>query len=160
MGSEWGEFWRRILRFSSFGHQSLFDLIPTFVVPCTTGHLISVAIVCFLPYRDWSKIESKGLWRIASPSGLSHSRLRWRPRLLMRAFHAVSTRLRHLGGNAQASLRPIPPDASLRDHRHSFRNDPPFVLNTLLQGKSERGSRLEYASAGHCSRDFLISRTL
>src|SRR6267154_713489 len=39
MGSDWGEFWRRILRFSWFGHQSLFDLIPTFVVPCTTGHL-------------------------------------------------------------------------------------------------------------------------
>src|SRR5260221_9518089 len=39
MGSDWGEFWRRILRFSSFGHQSLFDLMPTFVVPCTTGHL-------------------------------------------------------------------------------------------------------------------------
>src|SRR5258706_11044402 len=39
MGSDWGEFWRRILRFSWFGHQSLFDLIPIFVVPCTTGHL-------------------------------------------------------------------------------------------------------------------------
>src|ERR1700732_1183743 len=39
MGSDWGELWRRILRFSWFGHQSLFDLIPTFVVPCTTGHL-------------------------------------------------------------------------------------------------------------------------
>src|SRR5258708_37575812 len=39
MGSDWGEFWRRILRLSWFGHQSLFDLIPTFVVPCTTGHL-------------------------------------------------------------------------------------------------------------------------
>src|SRR5260370_16455885 len=39
MGSDRGEFWRRILRLSWFGHQSLFDLIPTFVVPCTTGHL-------------------------------------------------------------------------------------------------------------------------
>src|SRR6202790_3954181 len=39
MGSDWGEFWRRILRLSWVGHQSLFDLIPTFVVPCTTGHL-------------------------------------------------------------------------------------------------------------------------
>src|SRR5882762_5689859 len=39
MGSDWGEFWRRILRLSWFGHQSLFDRIPTFVVPCTTGHL-------------------------------------------------------------------------------------------------------------------------
>src|SRR6266852_298958 len=39
MGSDWGDFWRRILRLSWFGHQSLFDLIPTFVVPCTTGHL-------------------------------------------------------------------------------------------------------------------------
>src|SRR6266851_9399328 len=39
MGSDWREFWRRILRFNWFGHQSLFDLIPTFVVPCTTGHL-------------------------------------------------------------------------------------------------------------------------
>src|ERR1700674_2461513 len=82
MGSDWGEFWRRILRFSWFGHQSLFDLIPTFVVPCTTGHLVSVAIVCFLPYRDWSKIESKDLWRIASLSWLAHSRLRWRPRFV------------------------------------------------------------------------------
>src|ERR1700687_5414511 len=39
MGSDWDEFWRKILRFSWFGHQSLFDLIPTFVVPCTTGDL-------------------------------------------------------------------------------------------------------------------------
>jgi hypothetical protein len=39
MGSDWGEFWRRILRFSWFGHQSLFDRILTFVVPWTTGHL-------------------------------------------------------------------------------------------------------------------------
>jgi hypothetical protein len=39
MGSDWGEFWRRILRFSWFGHQSLFEIIPTCVVPCTTGHL-------------------------------------------------------------------------------------------------------------------------
>jgi hypothetical protein len=31
-------------------------------------------------------------------------------------------------------------------------------LNALFQGKSERGSRLEYASGGHRSRDFLISR--
>src|SRR5256885_16604166 len=37
MGADWGEFWRRILRFSWFGHQSLFDLMPTFVVPCTTN---------------------------------------------------------------------------------------------------------------------------
>jgi hypothetical protein len=46
IGSDWGEFWRRILRFSWFGHQSLFDLIPTFVVPCMTGHLASVDNVC------------------------------------------------------------------------------------------------------------------
>src|SRR5229473_4024194 len=39
MGSDWGDFWRRILRLSWFGHQFLFDLMPTFVVPCTTGHL-------------------------------------------------------------------------------------------------------------------------
>src|ERR1044071_4511786 len=39
MGSDWGEFARSILRFSWFGHQSLFDLMPTFVAPCTTGHL-------------------------------------------------------------------------------------------------------------------------
>src|SRR6266852_745791 len=39
MGSDWGEFWRRLLRFSWFGHQSLFDVIPIFVAPCTTGHL-------------------------------------------------------------------------------------------------------------------------
>src|SRR6185503_9409047 len=39
MGSDCGEFARSILRFSALGHQSLFDLIPTFVVPCTTGHL-------------------------------------------------------------------------------------------------------------------------
>jgi hypothetical protein len=51
MGSDWGEFWRRILRLSWFGHQSLFDLIPTFVVPCTTGHLpalLSVSASMFL----------------------------------------------------------------------------------------------------------------
>jgi hypothetical protein len=46
MGSDWGEFWRRIPRFSWFGHQSLFDLIPTFVVPCMTGHFASVDKVC------------------------------------------------------------------------------------------------------------------
>jgi hypothetical protein len=45
MGSDWGEFWRRILRLSWFGHQSLFDLIPTFVVPCTTGHLSALLLV-------------------------------------------------------------------------------------------------------------------
>src|SRR5579862_8979662 len=39
MGSDWGEFWRRILRFSCFGHQSLFERIPRLVVPCMTGHL-------------------------------------------------------------------------------------------------------------------------
>jgi len=42
MGSDWGEFWRRILRFNWFGHQSSFDLIRRFVVPCTTGHLPAV----------------------------------------------------------------------------------------------------------------------
>jgi len=47
MGSDWGEFWRRILRFSRFGHQSLFDLIPAFVVPCTTGHLPAVLASIF-----------------------------------------------------------------------------------------------------------------
>src|SRR6266852_8799530 len=51
MGSDWGEFWRRILRFSWFGHQSLFDRIPTFVVPCTTGHLpaFTSALVSMFP---------------------------------------------------------------------------------------------------------------
>src|ERR1700739_4096592 len=39
MGSDWDELARRILRFSRFGHQSLLDLIPTLVVPCTTVHL-------------------------------------------------------------------------------------------------------------------------
>src|SRR5690242_19492381 len=39
MGSDWGELARSILRFCAAGHQSLFDLIPTFVAPCTTGHL-------------------------------------------------------------------------------------------------------------------------
>src|SRR5260221_12110200 len=52
MGSDWGEFWRRILRFSWFGHQSLFDLIPTYVVPCTTGHLpvFSSVFASMFPY--------------------------------------------------------------------------------------------------------------
>src|SRR5215510_8802189 len=45
MGSDWGEFARRILRFSAAGHQSLFDLMPTFVVPCTTGHLPAVCSI-------------------------------------------------------------------------------------------------------------------
>jgi hypothetical protein len=45
MGSDWGEFWRRILRFSWFGHQSLFDLIPTLVVPWMTGHLPALSSV-------------------------------------------------------------------------------------------------------------------
>jgi len=50
MGSDCGEFWRRILRFRWFGHQSLFDLIPTFVVACATGHLASVDMVLsFVP---------------------------------------------------------------------------------------------------------------
>src|SRR5215469_16144274 len=39
MGSDCGEFWRRILRLSWFGHQSRFWIMPTFVVPCATGHL-------------------------------------------------------------------------------------------------------------------------
>src|ERR1700741_3688884 len=60
MGSDWGEFWRRILRFNWFGHQSLFDLIPTFVVPCTTGHFASVATICsFLPVDQ--KLSQKNL---------------------------------------------------------------------------------------------------
>jgi hypothetical protein len=46
IGSDCGEFWRRRLRFSWFGHQSLFDLIPTFVIPWMTGHLVSVDKVC------------------------------------------------------------------------------------------------------------------
>jgi hypothetical protein len=46
MGLDRGEFWWRILRFNWFGHQSLFDLIPTFVVPCMTGHLVSAEEIC------------------------------------------------------------------------------------------------------------------
>src|SRR5260370_32883268 len=51
MGLDWGEVWRKILRFSWFGHQSLFDLIPTFVVPCTPGHLpaFSSVFACMFP---------------------------------------------------------------------------------------------------------------
>src|SRR6267154_3225881 len=63
MGSDWGEFWRRILRFSWFGHQSLFDLMPTFVVPCTTGHLpaFTSALVSMFP-------SDRGLLRVVGGS--------------------------------------------------------------------------------------------
>src|SRR3977135_2936395 len=63
MGSDWGEFWRRILRLSWFGHQSLFDRIPTFVVPCTTGHLpaFTSALVSMFP-------SDRGLLRVVGGS--------------------------------------------------------------------------------------------
>src|SRR5882762_5658046 len=63
MGSDWGEFTRRILRFSSVGHQSLFDRIPTFVVPCTTGHLpaFTSALVSMFP-------SDRGLLRVVGGS--------------------------------------------------------------------------------------------
>jgi hypothetical protein len=54
MGLDKEEFWWRILRFNWFGHQSLLDLIPTFVVPCMTGHLpalLSVFASIFLSDR-------------------------------------------------------------------------------------------------------------
>src|SRR5580693_2333238 len=83
MGSEWGEFWRRILRFSWFGHQSLFDLIPTFVVPCMTGHLVSVDMVCsFLPSsikfdqknRDDLRTHLDFLFAPSPPAALANGR--------------------------------------------------------------------------------------
>jgi hypothetical protein len=43
---------------SRFGHQSLFDLIPTFVVPCATGHLPELS-------SDFASIfvtSQSGLW--------------------------------------------------------------------------------------------------
>src|SRR6266403_2081794 len=80
MGSDWGEFWRRILRFSWFGHQSLFDLIPTFVVPCTTGHLpafSSVFASMFPPDRvpvffdcSYGPFRSKRVERLLEAAGM------------------------------------------------------------------------------------------
>src|SRR5216683_2679629 len=72
MGSDWREFWRRILRFNWFGHQSLFDLIPTFVVPCTTGHLPAFSSVfasmfpsdcvpVFLELFVWNHLDQSAL---------------------------------------------------------------------------------------------------
>src|ERR1051326_8423920 len=70
MGLDWSEFWRRILRFSWFGHQSLFDLIPTFVVPCTTGHLPAFSLVFASMFSselfEWSHLDqsaSSAFWK-------------------------------------------------------------------------------------------------
>src|SRR5258707_1515986 len=70
MGSDRGEFWRRILRLSWFGHQSLFDLIPTFVVPCTTGHLPAFSSVFASMFSSelfvWSHLDqsaSSAFWK-------------------------------------------------------------------------------------------------
>jgi hypothetical protein len=69
MGSDWDEFWRRILRFSWFGHQSLFDLVPTFLVRGMTGHFASVDNVLLL--LGLVEIFSKNLRRTSSPFWLS-----------------------------------------------------------------------------------------
>src|ERR1700693_703574 len=93
MGSDWGEFWRRIPRFNWFGHQSLFDLIPTFVVPCMTGHLpafSSVFASMFLSDpvpvlgagRYWSHAgaeNSRGRTRLFAGNSISTPRKFWRP---------------------------------------------------------------------------------
>src|SRR5215467_12319283 len=84
MGSDWGEFVRRILRFSWFGHQSLFDLIPTFVVPCTTGHLPAFPSVCVVMSTSarvpvvvkllvWSLAGKRPIWVLCClrPSGFA-----------------------------------------------------------------------------------------
>jgi hypothetical protein len=85
IGSDWGEFWRRILRFNWFGHHSLFERIPTFVVPCTTGHFASVAMICsFLPVGQ--KLSQKTVAN-CEPALTFRSRDHWRLRLLARAFH-------------------------------------------------------------------------
>src|SRR5580704_3029882 len=81
MGSDWGEFWRRILRFSWFGHQSLFDLIPTFVVPCTTGHLPAFSSVLasmfpsdrgpvFFELLVWNHLKSKRVEHLSEAAGM------------------------------------------------------------------------------------------
>src|SRR5580704_15793492 len=80
MGSDWGEFWRRIRRLSWFGHQSLFDLIPTFVVPCTTGHLpalLSVSAAMFSSDRvpgffecSYGPFRSKRVERLLKAAGM------------------------------------------------------------------------------------------
>src|SRR5260370_21024899 len=81
MGSDWGEVWRRILRFSWFGHQSLFDLIPTFVVPCTTGHLPAFSSVfasmfpsdrvpVFLELFVWNQLDQKRVERLLEAAGM------------------------------------------------------------------------------------------
>src|SRR5580704_9688386 len=60
MGSDWGEFWRRILRLSWFGHQSLFDIMPKFVVPCTTGHLPALLSACASMFPSDRVFSSNG----------------------------------------------------------------------------------------------------
>src|SRR6266446_8423878 len=81
MGSDWGEFWRRILRLSWFGHQSLFDLIPTFVVPCTTGHLPAFSSVLasmfpsdrvpvFFELLVWNHLKSKRVEHLSEAAGM------------------------------------------------------------------------------------------
>src|ERR1700737_1943514 len=81
MGSDWGEFWRRLLRLSWFGHQSLFDLIPTFVVPCTTGHLPAFSSVfasmfpsdrvpVFPELFVWNQLDQKRVERPLEAAGM------------------------------------------------------------------------------------------
>src|SRR5260370_33161292 len=67
MGSDWGAFARSILRFGGVGHQSLFDLIPTFVAPCTTGHLpaFTSALVSMFP-------SDRGLLRVVGSKRVEH----------------------------------------------------------------------------------------
>jgi len=81
IGSDWGEFWRRILRFNWFGHQSLLDLIPTFVVPYTTGHFASVAMIC-----SFLAVGQKLSQETVANCLTFHSRDYWRPRLRTRPF--------------------------------------------------------------------------
>src|SRR6202011_5830021 len=102
MGSDWGEFWRRILRFSWFGHQSLFDLIPTFVVPCMTGHFASVANVFLLTIELIQNLPEarRGAHFTQSPRKMSsHSRRTRLPREpeagLGTSYHSISSTLPH-----------------------------------------------------------------
>src|ERR1700727_2714750 len=87
MGSDWGEVWRRILRFSWFGHQSRFDLIPTFVVPCTTGQLPTFSSVFESMFpSDVSLRLSSGFLRIVRKP-------RFRSKRVERLLEAAGVRL-------------------------------------------------------------------
>jgi hypothetical protein len=76
----------------------------------------------FLPINQ--NLSQKNCGELRGHPGVSHSRNRWRVRLLSRAIHPVSTLLRNLTGSApQSALGAEPPE-----------NEFAFAKNTLTEG--------------------------